>query len=160
MRQADERGLSLSCHCLESAELSKEGEEIGNAEKAFRILCTCFAHSACEQCGGRSDLRALTGCPNRAVADVSAVADPNTGMYVYDTYSAGGWYLIGGTSASAPIIASVYALMGNAASTSYPVALPWQNENESYDCLNDIPAPETEYGYQTGLGSPLGTSCF
>src|SRR6185312_448361 len=58
-----------------------------------------------------------TGCSGRAVADVSAVADPNTGVSVYDTYGGvGGWLVFGGTSVSSPIIASVYALAGNAGS--------------------------------------------
>jgi subtilase family serine protease len=50
------------------------------------------------------------------VADVAAVADPNTGVAVDDSYgSAGGanWYVFGGTRAAAPIIAGVYALCGN-----------------------------------------------
>src|SRR5204862_6382956 len=53
-------------------------------------------------------------CKKRTVADVAAVADPNTGVAVYDTYNVGGWLVFGGTSASAPIIAGVYALAGNA----------------------------------------------
>jgi hypothetical protein len=80
-----------------------------------------------------------TGCAQRTVADVSAVADPNTGVGVYDTYNScgtsslcdilielgfvqglDGWAPVGGTSASSPIIASVYALAGNAAAPSYP----------------------------------------
>ena len=43
---------------------------------------------------------------NRTVGDVSAVADPGTGVAVYDTYGQGGWFVVGGTSASSPIIAS------------------------------------------------------
>jgi len=31
-----------------------------------------------------------TGCANRTVADVAAIADPNTGVAVYDTYGVGG----------------------------------------------------------------------
>src|SRR5205807_4988055 len=60
-----------------------------------------------------------TGCSKRAVADVSAVADPNTGVSVYDTYGSDtGWEVFGGTSVAAPIIASVYALAGNGGSAS------------------------------------------
>jgi hypothetical protein len=44
-----------------------------------------------------------TGCAKRAVADVAAVADPNTGVSAY--YN-GAWYIFGGTSVSAPIIAA------------------------------------------------------
>ena len=55
------------------------------------------------------------------MGDVAAVADPNTGVAVYDTYGLhpGGWLVFGGTSVSAPLIAGVYALAGNAASLTY-----------------------------------------
>ena len=55
-----------------------------------------------------------TGCARRTVADVSAVADPNTGVAVYDSTSSGGsgWMVFGGTSAASPIIAAIYALAG------------------------------------------------
>jgi subtilase family serine protease len=47
------------------------------------------------------------------VADVAAVADPNTGVAVYDTFGSGGWLIFGGTSVGSPIVSSVYALAGN-----------------------------------------------
>src|ERR1700754_852267 len=53
-----------------------------------------------------------TGCANRSVADVAAVAAPNPGVSVYQTYGAGGWSVYGGTSASAPIITGAYAAAG------------------------------------------------
>jgi subtilase family serine protease len=55
-----------------------------------------------------------TGCARRTVADVSAVADPQTGVSVYDTFRTGGWLVFGGTSVAAPVVAGVYALAGNA----------------------------------------------
>ena len=39
-----------------------------------------------------------TGCANRTVADVSAVADPETGVAVYESYQCQGWDQFGGTS--------------------------------------------------------------
>ena len=57
-----------------------------------------------------------TGCDGRAVADIAAVADPATGVAVYDslTYEGtDGWLTFGGTSASSPIIAAAFALAGN-----------------------------------------------
>jgi len=98
----------------------------------------------------------VTGCGNRAVADVSADADPNTGVYVYDTYGYGGWLEVGGTSESSPIIASTYALAGNVSSTTYPASLPWSNYGSG--CLFIVGG--VQYAYQTGLGSPDGTGCF
>ena len=55
------------------------------------------------------------GCARRTVADVSAVADPMTGVAVYDK----GWMVFGGTSVGAPLIAAVYALAGNASTSFY-----------------------------------------
>lgn len=50
----------------------------------------------------------VTACGNwKANADVSAVADPNTGVSVY--YN-GAWYVFGGTSVSSPIVGSWLAL--------------------------------------------------
>jgi len=60
-----------------------------------------------------------SGCSRRTVADVAADADPNTGVSVYDTYHETGWLVFGGTSVASPIIASVYALAGNAGSVTY-----------------------------------------
>jgi hypothetical protein len=53
------------------------------------------------------------GCAKRTIADVSAVADPATGVAVYDTYGYAGWLVFGGTSASAPLVAGWYALIGS-----------------------------------------------
>ncbi len=66
------------------------------------------------------------GCANRSVADVAAVADPATPVAVYDSVpvqSSSGWLLMGGTSASAVIVAGFDALLGpSAAAPSYPYA--------------------------------------
>ncbi len=53
----------------------------------------------------------------RASADISAVADPYTGVAVYDTYAPASnfpneWITIGGTSASAPLVAGMYVRAG------------------------------------------------
>jgi len=52
-------------------------------------------------------------CSRRTVGDVSADADPHTGVAVYDTYGEPGWLVVGGTSVASPIVASVFALAGN-----------------------------------------------
>ena len=47
------------------------------------------------------------GCAMRTNNDVSAVADPDTGVAVYDTFNAQpGWIVLGGTSAASPIVAA------------------------------------------------------
>ena len=74
------------------------------------------------------------GCDaDRAVADVSADADPYTGVAVYDSTSileGGverlGWVTIGGTSVASPIVAATFALAGGAGDDAEgkPVAYP------------------------------------
>ena len=63
-----------------------------------------------------------TGCANRTLTDVSAVADPNTGVAAYSSYACLGifacWGVVGGTSVAAPIVASVYALAGHTSPTT------------------------------------------
>jgi hypothetical protein len=52
-------------------------------------------------------------CRHRTDNDVAADADPETGVAVYDTSNDnGGWNEVGGTSASAPMIAAAFALAG------------------------------------------------
>jgi hypothetical protein len=109
-----------------------------------------------------------TGCSRRAVADVSAVADPNTGVAVYDSYNSPGWMVFGGTSASAPIIAGVFALDGNggrtsdlyaAASTSFQDVTSGSNGR----CGRTSPQlcnARSGWDGPTGLGTPNGTSAF
>ena len=55
------------------------------------------------------------------MADVAAVADPNTGVAVYDTYRVrpAGWLVFGGTSVASPVVAAVYALSGNSSMINY-----------------------------------------
>ena len=78
------------------------------------------AGSGCSAFEAKPAFQTDAGCARRTVADVSAVADPNTGVNVL---FGGMWLTVGGTSASSPIIASVYALAGNTASAN-GAALP------------------------------------
>jgi subtilase family serine protease len=99
----------------------------------------------------------VTNCPNsRAISDVSAVADPNTGVFVEDTFQQGGGLMVGGTSVSAPLVAAVYALAGGTPNATSAAMVPWANSANG--CLN--PVGGAAYGFQTGLGSPNGLNCF
>ncbi len=52
-------------------------------------------------------------CTMRAGADVSAIADPQTGVAIY-VKKQGGWQQVGGTSASSPLLAAMFAAAGHA----------------------------------------------
>ena len=76
------------------------------------------AGSGCSSFVAKPTWQHDSGCTMRSEADVSAVADPNTGVAVYDStpYLGGvGWQVYGGTSVAAPVIAAVYGLGGAAA---------------------------------------------
>lgn len=87
-----------------------------------------------------------TGCAGRSYNDISAVGDPETGVEVYETPSggSGGWLVVGGTSASSPITASYYALIG--AENNGPA---WAYQHASG--LNDITAGSNA---DVALGDP------
>ena len=108
-----------------------------------------------------------SGCSRRTVADVSAVADPGTGVAFYDTYGQGGWGVVGGTSVSSPIIASVFALAGAPSSPAASVLYAHASS------LNDITSGSDGscspsylctagpgYDGPTGLGTPNGLGAF
>jgi subtilase family serine protease len=106
-------------------------------------------------------------CSRRAVADVSAVADPNTGVDVFDSFREPGWLVFGGTSVASPIIASFYALAGNAASVTYG-SFPYSHTSSLNDvtsgsngsCGNDLCTAGPGWDGPTGLGTPNGTGGF
>ena len=109
-----------------------------------------------------------TGCTKRTIADVSAVADPNTGVAIYDSYQQPGWFVVGGTSASSPIIAGVYGLAGNASSFTIPAANAYSHHGALYDvisgsngsCGTYLCTAKAGYDGPTGLGSPHGSAAF
>lgn len=111
-----------------------------------------------------------TGCNKRSVGDVSAVADPETGLAVYNTYQAPGWAQYGGTSLSAPLIAATYALGGNPVPGSYPNSYPYSAPagglNDVTTGINGTCTPSylctavAGYDGPTGLGTPNGTTAF
>lgn len=113
------------------------------------------AGSGCSSFFVKPSWQTDTGCSRRMEADVSAVADPNTGVSVYDSYgSTGGlnWYVFGGTSVASPIIASVYALANNTGTTDYPAKFAYANRS----ALNDVTSGSN--GTCTGSGKKRGGS--
>ncbi|HEX8959656.1 MAG TPA: hypothetical protein VF770_07530, partial [Solirubrobacterales bacterium] len=113
-----------------------------------------------------------TGCgTKRGVADVAADADPSTGAAVYDSVKyqgRSGWFQVGGTSLSSPLIAGVYALAGNAATASYPASLPYGAAASLHDvtsgsdgtCSTIMCKAGSGYDGPTGVGTPNGATGF
>jgi len=115
----------------------------------------------------QSSQPSLTGCNHRIIADVSAVADPATGVAVYDSYGSHGWVVFGGTSVAAPIIAAMYALANPTTATNPSPASLYAAPSNS---LNDVTTGQNAsscspsylcmarpgYDGPTGNGTPYG----
>jgi subtilase family serine protease len=113
----------------------------------------------------------VRGITRTGVADVAADADPQTGAAVHDSTAyqgRTGWFQVGGTSLSAPLIAAVFALAGNSASASYPASLPYGNTGGMHDvtsgsngsCNTTMCKGAVGYDGPTGVGTPNGTGGF
>lgn len=123
--------------------------------------------SGCSQYVSKPLWQTDRGCSNRSVTDVSAVADPGTGVAIYDTYGGSGWEVVGGTSASSPIIASTYALAGNAATVgssylySHAAFLNAVTDGSNGTCTPAyLCRAGPGYNGPTGLGTPNGLRAF
>lgn len=114
------------------------------------------------------------GCgTGRSVSDVSADADPYTGVAV--RYTGGGcsfeaetapkvvetiegWCPVGGTSLASPLIASTFALAGGAGAAEYPAQTLYENEQKAPAALHDVTAGSngeclSGYSPSTGLSA-------
>ncbi|MGR6970671.1 putative Ig domain-containing protein [Streptomyces cynarae] len=141
----------------------------GWSESVWHTSSTEGTGSGCSAYDPKPSWQTDTGCSKRMEADVSAVADPATGVAVYDTYGGSGWAVYGGTSASAPIIAGVYALAGTPGSSDYPAKYPYSHTGNLYDVTSGsngscstsyFCTARTGYDGPTGWGTPNGTTAF
>ncbi|MGZ4198441.1 MAG: PKD domain-containing protein, partial [Solirubrobacteraceae bacterium] len=95
------------------------GNPRGFSEGAWSLSGNMGGSSGCDLNVVKPSYQTDTGCFQRAsgrtwgraYADLSADADPATGLTIFDSEK-GDWELIGGTSLSAPLIAAYYAITG------------------------------------------------
>jgi subtilase family serine protease len=147
------------------------GTTLTRSGTAFNETAWSGAGSGCSAYITKPSWQNDAGCTKRTVADVSAVANPNTGVSVYDTYGlrrSGGWLVFGGTSVASPIIASVYALAGNASGLTYGSA-SYSNLGSLFDvhsgsngsCAGSYLCTSIAgFDGPTGNGAPRGTGAF
>jgi subtilase family serine protease len=146
------------------------GTSLTRDGSAWRESAWSGAGSGCSARDAKPAWQHDTGCARRTVSDVSAVADPSTGVAVYDTYGGdSGWEVFGGTSVSSPIIAAVYALAGTPSAGSYPASFPYAHTSALTDVTSGsngscsgsyLCTGVAGYDGPTGLGSPQGVSAF
>jgi subtilase family serine protease len=93
----------------------------------------------------------------RGVPDLSFDADPITGVWVYDTFPMYGyvyqWWILGGTSVSAPSLAGVINTAGSfAASSNAELTVMYNNRKVAAD-FTDIPAGAGYCGFYMGTST-------
>jgi subtilase family serine protease len=125
------------------------------------------AGSGCSAYETKPSWQSDPGCRARTVADVAAVSDPNTGVWV--RYNAG-WYIFGGTSVAAPIVASAYSLAGAGGNAdAYPVVGPYSNLSGLFDIVTGsnggcavsyLCTGVQGYDGPSGMGTPNGLTSF
>jgi subtilase family serine protease len=101
----------------------------------------------------------------RGVPDVAAEADPNSGIWVFDGGN-GGWYIVGGTSASSPIWAGIISAAGNNSGSSVAELTTIYKNRGNKQHFNDVKSgvcgpwngnlAQAGYDLCTGVGSPVG----
>jgi subtilase family serine protease len=107
-------------------------------------------------------------CATRMEADVSAVADPATGVAVYGPVFGkfSGWLVFGGTSVAAPLIGGVYGVNGG--SVNYG-GDPYSHTGALFDVTSGsngncggtyFCTAGAGYDGPTGLGTPNGVTAF
>jgi subtilase family serine protease len=93
-------------------------------------------------------------CTYRTMNDVAAIADP--GVVIYDSYGLSpGFYGVGGTSVSSPLLGGVYGLAGNAASLNAAQSLYTAGPKALFDV-----GGQAEYSQPTGNGTPRSDTAF
>jgi kumamolisin len=105
----------------------------------------------------------LSNSNYRGVPDVAAVANPRTGVWVFN-FNAGGWIVVGGTSVSSPVVAAlVNSLSKFHASSAAELTQDYTVKATSpfTDIVEGICGPNAGYwtaqgwDFCTGLGSPV-----
>jgi subtilase family serine protease len=132
------------------------------------------AGSGCSKFVAKPTWQTDAGCKKRMEADVSAVADPATGVAVYGPNNSGvsAWLRFGGTSVAAPLVGGIFANNGGTVTDGNN---PYAHVADLYDvvggnngtCKAGKNGQKSYYctavaGYDgpTGLGTPNGTAAF
>jgi len=126
------------------------------------------AGSGCSAIYAKPTWQTDGNCLRRTVADVSAIADPNTGVAVYGpvTSRRSGWMVFGGTSVASPLVAGVYGANGGSANYG---SNPYSNAGSLFDVTSGsngscggsyLCTGTTGYDGPSGLGTPNGTTAF
>ena len=138
--------------------------------RGWTELAWTSAGSGCSAVYAKPSWQTDTLCTTRVESDISAVADPATGVAVYGPSSKGtqsAWLVFGGTSVSAPLIGGIYGALGARPTAARKI---WMTAPTG---LNDVTSGSNGscggtyfctagpgYDGPTGNGTPAGAAAF
>ncbi len=156
---------------------SWQGESVWNGSGAGGGGCSVlFTAPAWQQ--QAADWSSVGCATQRSVADVSADADPYSGLAIFDSdapgelceteYSEGKtihtlehWCTYGGTSLASPIVASAFALAGGANGVAHPAETLYANERNAPGVFHDITVGSNgrcaTFNHKTGISNCTAT---
>jgi hypothetical protein len=143
--------------------LVADGSKRGWTETVWR-----GAGSGCSKVFDKPEWQADAGCKGRTVGDVSADADPATGVAVYgpNSQGVGTWLVFGGTSVSAPLVGGIFGNNGGTVSSASTIYAHSKNLFDVTSGSNGTCDPaylctgEKGYDGPTGMGTPNGNTAF
>lgn len=144
--------------------LARNSSTRGWSETVWNTMAGQATGSGCSQFEPKPSWQHDIGCARRTVVDVVAIADPATGVAVYDSYGSSGWSVYGGTSASAPMVAGIFARTGRAGVTPQ---YPYANTAHFFDVVSGsngscgggyLCTAGGGYDGPSGIGSPNGAA--
>ena len=139
-----------------------------NSSRGFDEVAWTGAGSGCSTVFDKPTWQTDTGCTKRMEADVSAVADPSTGVAIYGPHTNGvsGWQVFGGTSVAAPLIGGIYGNNGGTVNAASGLYANTASLNDIVSGSNGTCTPTyfctagPGYDGPTGLGTPNGLTAF
>lgn len=97
----------------------------------------------------------------RGTPDLSAIADPNSGVWIYDS-NGGGWIVVGGTSVATPVVAGITNLVGAfRISSNAELTHLYSNQSQYTDIKTGSCGTHratVRWDFCTGVGVPKGGS--
>ena len=94
------------------------GTSLSASSSGWSETAWTYSGRGCSPYVAKPGWQSFARCSKRSAVDVAVVADPQTGVAMYDA-QAGGWLVAGGTSVGAPLVAAAYALSGNPAGPGF-----------------------------------------
>ncbi len=168
---AGDRGYGVMFPASSESVIAVGGTTLYQSQGGLSEVVWPLTNSGCSAFIAKPNWQHDNGCKMRVMNDVAVVADPSTGMAVYDSIlngSSGGWTVIGGTSIGSPIVSAIIAMAHHP--EHYAGAHQLYNHANSFFSVTAgsngtcatayLCTAQPGYDAPTGIGVPNGNQAF